>query len=444
MSASSNLSSLAEYFVRTYNLPERQALAIKKTPTLRMMNMESKRLGSGDAFYTTLRTHNGYAGISHDFGASMTNGVSSKGDRFLISGPKSLYGRVTVDALTLAQSSLGALIELKGAEMDEQADMLLTRIEQKLWGDTVGSIGRLSGSYTDGATATMTLLTTDDIYNFEYGMILAFNSAATGVVASAKANVYRVTGVDYLNGTLSVTRISSGFKVAGVAAGSGAAAASDYIWVDGDTPAQGGDADRSIPGIPSFIPSTDPSTSFLGVDRTGRGPLLSGWRFTFQGSIEETVKYAFSKMGRFVNRSKARYSVCLSAGDWFKLEQELGARVVRDPEADKKFGTSTIGVLTPFGLVSCITIPVLRDGRAYIIDWSSWTFHHLKALPHVVQDDGQVWLRLAPGATGSGSAAYPGVSGYDSLNGDGVEARLRAWFHPMCHSPMSNATFPTA
>ena len=95
-------------------------------------------------------------------------------------------------------------------------------------------------------------------------------------------------------------------------------------------------------------------------------------------------------------------------------------------------------------MIPCVVVPALRDGRGYLLDESSWIMHHLKGLPHLADEDGKVWQRLAPGSVSATAGAYVGTSGYDSLNGDGVEARFRAWYHPMCIAPGSNGTFATA
>lgn len=442
MSAAGNLTQLSEYFIRKYGLAGSQTAIMKSAPTLARMAKESSKLAS-EGFYTTINAHLAYQAPSEDFAKGMANGSSRKGYRFFIDGPKQLYTRVTIDALTLAKSSTGALIDLKGPDMDDAAHGLVTTIERKLWGDDVGSIGRLSSAALGGtATARIfTLADTQDIYNIEVGAVLSFNDTSTGAYGAStkRADTFRVTAVNHATGVFNATRIGS----------AGDVVPSDYIWIDGGQPydqelATGG---RSIPGIPSFIPATDPTTSFLGLDRTNLGPLASGWRQTFVGTIEHTVQTLFVKMSRFVHRPNARWSVCLSAGDWFKLANELGDRVVRDQQASQEFGTDAIMVRSGGlggGMIPCIVVPALRDGRGYVIDWSSWVMHHLKGLPHIANEDGNIWLRQAPGSVSATAGAYVGTSGYDSLNGDGVECRFRAWYHPMCVAPASNGTFATA
>lgn len=437
MSAATNLTQLSEYFIRKYGLAASQTAIMKSAPTLGRMNKESTKLSS-DGFFITINAHLAYQAPSEDFAKGMANGVGRKGYQFFISGPKQLYTRVTIDALTLAKSTTGALIDLKAPDMDDAAHGLMTTIERKLWGDDIGSIGRLSALGGTADSRVFTLGTAADIYNIEVGAMLSFNSAPDGLSGTKRAATYRVTAVNHATGTFSAARNVAAVDDLG---------ATDYIWVDGGQPADNNGVARSIPGIPSFIPATDPSGTFLGLDRTGLGPLASGWRQAFIGTIEHTIQTLFVNMSRFVQRPNARWSVCLSAGDWFKLANELGDRVVRDPQASVAFGTDAIMVRSGGlggGLIPCIVVPALRDGRGYVIDWSSWTMHHLKGLPHLADEDGKIWQRLAPGSVSATAGAYVGTTGYDSLNGDGVECRFRAWYHPMCSAPASNGTFATA
>lgn len=440
MSASVNLTALSEYTIRKYGLAGFREALYKSAPTVAKMAKESSKLAS-EAFYTTINAHMGYQAPSEDFAAGMANGSARKGYRFLIDGPKQLYTRVTIDGITLARSSTGMLIDLKGPELDHAAHGLMTTAERKLWGDDVGSIGELS---TVAGTATeriFTLANTQDIYNIEYGAVLSFHDDADGLATDAnmRGDTFRVTAVNHADGIFNATRIGSAADVV----------TGDFIWIAGGRPCDAGLASggRSIPGIPSFIPATAPTTTFLGLDRTGLGPLASGWRQTFTGSIENTIQSLIVKMSRFVQRPGARWQVCLSAGDWFKLQNEVSDRIVRFQKPGQEFGTNSLGVLSGSlggGVIECVVVPALRDGRGYLLDWSSWVMHHLKEMPHIIKDDGNVWLRQAPGSVSATAGSYPGTTGYDSLNGDGVECRFRMLYHPMCVAPGSNGTFATA
>jgi hypothetical protein len=48
------VAALVEYFKRTYSLPERTNMSIRKVPTLKNMPRDSKSLASGEAFYEVM------------------------------------------------------------------------------------------------------------------------------------------------------------------------------------------------------------------------------------------------------------------------------------------------------------------------------------------------------------------------------------------------------
>lgn len=409
------VAALVEYFKRTYSLPERTNMSLRKVTTLKQIPRNDSSLASGEAFYEVmdaLKT----ASASHSFGPGMTDYTPSKAYRWLIDGPKTMYGRITLQGLALAQSPAGALINVKAKEADQETDYMMERLEKILWGDGAADIGRIAAAGLGGSAATrvLTLSNAEDAYNFQHGQFLAANANRTGNVGSLRVDVYKVTGVNYVTGVVTADRFSGA---------GGDWANNDYIYIRGDY-------DSATAGIPGFIPATDPtSTPFLGVDRSLWPNHLAGWRYGFQGSIEETIKFTFSKMGRFVNKPANRFAICLSTSDWYTLEQEMGARVVRDPAAEQTFGTGTILVRTTYGTVACIAIPVLTSGRGYLLDFTTWRFHHLRGVPHVIDDDGNVALRLPAEGTGAG---------------DGIEIRFRCWYRLTCVYPIANATFATA
>lgn len=413
------VAALVEYFKRTYSLPERTNMSIRRTPTLNRMNKDMQKLATGEAFYETMDVFKGTS-FAHQFQYGMSDYAPSKGFRWLVIAPVTGYARITLDGLMMAQAPLGALLDLKSKEADSVTSNMLENVERELWGDQASDMGQVSGSGLGGTASVriLTLAVWETGYNFQNGQFLQANPTRTGSSGTLRTDIYQVTGVNYDNAGVAVVTATRVFGAASDWA------ASDYLYLRGCY-------DGGIPGIPSFIPSTDPSaTLFLGVDRSNYPNHLAGWRYAFQGSIEETIKYAFSRMGRFINKPAQKYSICVSTADWLTLEQEMVGRVIRDPVAEQTFGTSSLVVRTPFGDVPVISIPVLKSGRGYIIDWTTWTFHHLKGIPHVIDDDGNVALRLGPDPSTGG--------------GDGIEIRFRIWYHPTCTYPIANATFATA
>jgi hypothetical protein len=414
-----NTSALAEYFIRKYNLVGRDAEYTKNRVTLRMVPRDTERLKGGDLFYETLRIADGFSDSPDWVNGNKYFNVSSK-VRWQVGDPYPQYSRLTFDNLALARNNTGTLIDLKASEADGVANGMLDTLEFQLWNDGKGSrckIGTLGGS---AATRVITCATVSDVYNVPYGAVLEANTANDGS-GTVRADLYKVTDLNPVAGQFTMTRISGA---------GGDVAANDFLFVKGS-------ANAYMPGIPSFIPSSDPADTLFGVTRTGN-PALSGWRFTYKGSISETIQRAFATMGRWVNRAAGKFVVCLSTTDWLLLSLEREGRVFEDPSAMQKWGVDGLTVRTPFGPITCVAIPQMSDGRGYIIDWTSWKLFTLKNLPHVVDEDGMTFVRLGISDPILGNLTAPGLT-----NGDGLAMQMRIWKVLLCMQPMSNATFPT-
>lgn len=414
--ADATVAALSDYFVKRYNLAGRDAEYKRNRVTLGLVNRNTTRLAQGDGFYETVRVADAWSD-SPDFTTGMKYFTNDKTFRWLVGDPYTQYGRATFDGLLLARNTVGTIIDTKGAAIDGVANNMLDSLEFQMW-NTVAARGQIGAAGLGGTAAAriFTLTSEDDVYNFPVNAVITASTTNTGA-GTDRTDVYQVTSVDPLNKQVSATRIS------GTA---GDVANNDYLFAAGSK-------DKYMPGIPTFIPSADPTDTLFGVARTGQGPALSGWRFSYVGSITETIQKAFAKMGRYVNRAAMRFNVCLSPDDWLSLSLEQQGQIFRDDAASQMFGTAVLVVRTPYGNVPCIAIPQLKSGRGYIIDWTSWDLYTLRNLPHVIDDDGRVMQRLAPGdPTGN------------NLNGDGVEMRFRIWKVLLCLSPIANATFPTA
>jgi hypothetical protein len=296
---------------------------------------------------------------------------------------------------------------------------MLDSLEFQLWNDGPNNAARGQISVSGGSAGSRqwTLTRVSDVYNFPVNAVLSAAATATG--GTPRVDLYRVDSLDPINGYVFATRISGS---------SNDVAANDYLFTAGSA-----SATAYMPGIPTFIPAADPSDTLFTVSRTNGGPPLSGWRFPFVNSISETIQRSFATMGRWVNRAAAKYMVCLSTTDWLLLSLEREGRVIPDPSPVQMFGLEGLRVRTPYGPITCVAIPQLPDGRGYILDWTTWTLYTLGNLPHVIDDDGKVFQRLAPGDPSG-----------NNLNGDGIEMRYRIWKVLLCDMPMSNATFPTS
>jgi hypothetical protein len=409
-----NQTNLAEYFIKRYNMIGRDAEYSKNRPTLSWMPRDTEKLKQGDGFYETVKVAGGWGGTPDWVTGNQYHQVSTK-QRWAVTDPYAQYARLTFDNLSLSRNNLGTLIDIKGSEAEDVREAMLNTLEFQLWGDGSGSRGQIETLGGSEATRVLTLHTASDVYNFPHGTM--FQGSTTATAGTLHTDIYKVTGIDPVAGQITATQVTN--------TGGQELADEDYLHVISSKAAV-------MPGIPTFIPSSAPSDTLKGVVRTG-DPATSGWRFTFRSSISETIQRSFAQMGRFVNRAAAKFVVVLSTMDWLRLSMEREGRIMEDPSSFQKWGLTGLAVNTPFGPITCVAVPQLADNRGYIIDWSSWKLYTLKNLPHVVDEDGQTFVR---GGIGT-------VSGSEHLNGDFIAMQMRIWTELLCLQPLSNATFPT-
>lgn len=408
------VAALSDYYVKRFNLANRDAEYKKNRVTLGRLSRNTEKLRQGDGFYETIRVADAWSD-SPDFATGMSNFQIDSTFRWLVTTPYTQYGRVTFDGLMLQRNSVGSIIDNKATTVEGVSNNMLDSLEFQLW-NTVSARGQISVLGGSAAARVLTLSAQDDVYNFPVNMVFYGSTTNTGA-GTDHVDVYKVTSIDPMNTQVYASRISGS---------SNDLAANDFLFAVGSK-------DAYMPGIATFIPAADPTDTLYGVARTGGGPAVSGWRFPYVGSISETIQRAFAKMGKYVNRAAGNYTACISVDDWLLLSLEQQGQVFRDDAASQMFGVEVLSVRTPWGKVPCIAIPQLKAGRGWIVDWTTFTLFTIGNLPHVIDDDGKVMQRLAPGSpTGN------------NLNGDGVEMRFRIWKALLCLAPIANATFLTA
>lgn len=415
--ADANSSALANFFLEKFNLVGRDSEYDISRPTLRYLPKDTESLKSAQGFYEALKIAKAHAG-GPGWGTGNTYHFTNSSVRWHVEKPYAQYARMTFDNLMLARTPTGTLLDLQESESEDVKDNMLNTLEFEIWNDGSGMRGQIDVLGGSEATRTLTLKDPSTVYNFQHNMVVFGNTQADGG-GTTHTDRYRITELLPEEGQIVAVQLTN--------TGGQELADEDYLFAYGS-------AANYMPGIPTFIPASAPADTLFGVTRTG-DPAKSGWRFAFKNSISYTVQYAFAQMGRWIKRENKSFVCVLSTMDWLALSQEREGRVCEDPGAMQKWGLEGLAVRTPFGSVTCISIPQLADGRGYIIDWSSWTLYTLGNLPHVVMSDGKVFQRLG--------ITEPVADSHPVTDGDGVEMRLRIWKVLLCKRPMSNATFPT-
>lgn len=407
----STISALQKMYKTVYMNRDLTNLAKRRTPAYDV----SGKYDDFDGANLTFPFNYGLpVGASANFGKAQASPQASKFDNWVMTTRKTLYGFLTIDAQALhaSRKDIGAFMRLRQKETQELlAYMKMVLGGRAFWNDGAGDVGKVSAQTGTAPMTDFTLAVPRDAVNFYINQRLQFNATRTGSAGTIRADVYQVTKVNRVSGKITVNRVSGA---------GGDVAVSDFVYLEGNY--------DSMPiGIPGFIPAADPGvsgvpTTILGMDRTDDPVMKSGWRGTWQGSIEESAKYLAALMGQYLNKEAS--AMWLSRYRWFQLEQELSSqgRKVIDARATQVFGAPALLLLTPEGEVPVVSDPFLADSDCYLLDHSQIETHHLNPLIHVVDDDGMGLLRMTAD--------------------DGVEIRFRSWSENIVQRPFNCGRFP--
>lgn len=395
--------NIAAFFKNRYTSGKVENLVEFGKPTLEMMPKSDEATGLLTVIPIQLDQPQGMSAV---LATAQTNSTSSFGQAWSITLADD-YAVLRIDAKTMlaSRNNAGSFFRIKEREMDGQLDQLGQRMEMSLWRDGTGSIGQLSA---DPATATsFTLTNVADAINFHKNMTILFydNDGSGGGPGTVRAGATRiVSGVNYATGVITVT-----------AALDAALDVSDHVVREGDLNAL-------VKGIPAWIPATDPTDTFFGVPRTLHPQMLGGWRQSWLGSIEETVKSLDASIRSKNQKPKVLF---VNYANFNRLEIELGARGMRVEDGEKGvFSRPALMMACPGGSVKVVAGPYVPGNAAYLLDMSTWEILHLGGLPHIVQDDGLTARVIGVGANGTAL--------------DGVEIRYRAFWQPVCVNPFAN------
>lgn len=406
MASASTIAALQKMYKTIYHGRDLSNQAKRKTTAYDMVAKYDDFDGAQLVFPFN---YNMPVGVSPLFATAQANPTASGFDNWVMSVRKTLYGFLTIDAQAMkaARKDIGAFLRLRQKETDEILSyMKMVLGGHAFWGDGAGNIGKVASVTGSDPLTAITLTEPKDAIKFHLNMRLQSNPNRTGNAGTLRSTVYKVTGVNRVTGVLSVSRVS----------GSGAAndpAANDFLYSEGSY-------DAFPLGVGAFIPAADPGTSgvpaaVLGMTRTDDPVIKSGWRVSWQGSIEETAKYLVSLMGQYFDRENV--VMWVSRANWFRLEQELTAqgRKVIDARATQVFGSPALLLITPEGEIPVVADSYMVQDCFYLLDMSSIETHHLDSLIHIVDDDGLSLIRQTAD--------------------DGVEIRFRSWSENIIQRP---------
>lgn len=422
MAAASTRAALTDMFKTIYSGRDLTNFSKRKTPLGDKVAKKDDVYGNG----LELPFNGGLNwGISPSLD-STTNPTPTAGSfkKWTITDTKQLYGRLTLDNLSMMRSKkdIGAWLQMRAKETEEiLANMKMQRLGHQLWGDGSGALAQVV-SVTGANPVTEITLAFSDAVHFD---------GFTGVGGTGKQLIYFATNANKLSGGTKETTVnyyrvdkvnrynSNGQAVLTVTRQGGTAAgdpaATDWIYnykFYGQAPS----------GIGAWIPASDPSaTTFFGMDRSDEPQMKAGWRGTWEGTIQDSAEKLVAVMGPYFDPEFS--ALWISAYRWWQLKQELTAqgRFYIDETKSLEFGTSALRMVTPGGSIPVLSDPYCPNDAGFLLRHNDIEVHSTGPLIHLADEDLEA-LRLS--------------------DADGLEIRFRSAAEYAIPRPFRSGRFP--
>jgi len=351
---------------------------------------------------------------SRNFTKALANRFPSSSVKYSLTRAKDYaVGRLDAETMHASRNDRGSWLRSLQREQSNTVKALQKNTAISLYRNHGGSIGKMSSVVdVDGTNDVLVLDKKSDVINFSRGMALEFSVAdgTSGAVLAGIAYVAKLNfDLGYIHIAASPSALGTDGNYATIVTGE---SETEYIFAEGDF-------GNSFRGLESWIPLTSPASgeSFLGIDRSVDPMRLAGHRLNDTSmSYEEIIQ---ELAARVVYSGGGNLVAMMSPIQVKQFALEMDTKVVRDPGGTGKGGFRGISIDTVAGTVEVLGDPACPENRCFMLDLSTWKFHHLLALPHLVEDDGLARTRVT--------------------DADEIEFRYRLWGNLACTAPGKNA-----
>jgi hypothetical protein len=328
-------------------------------------------------------------------GGSLANAQTAtgniKGDKWAIL-MGDYFGTVSIgDKVIMAsRNNAGAFLDNKTTEIEGLYEAFSNDLALYLFRNGGGSTGRINATYVSGNV--IGLADPRDTFNFEVNeYVQASAGDGTGASDAARAGNTFITGVDAVNGTITLSN----------AAGITGLAANDFLFRLGNI-ASGGTGALIMHGVQAYITATSAPAALWGVTRSTQVQRLSGCKVATADvngkGIEERIQLLGAYMaGRFrAMTSGGSYECYLHPEDWQTLTISVQTRGIRPlEESDTKFGYEYIDVIAGGKRMKVFADPYCPKGNAFILRMDNWVLGSYGQLVRTLNGDGLTMLRAA-------------------------------------------------
>lgn len=397
-----------------YSNKEVPKLAFQKNTALGLVKKSNKKLVGGRKWVQPF----GYAlpgGGSSTFATAITSAVANTSlyEAWEVTRTKH-YRLGKVDNETIEATASGDMDAFEPAfdEFDRVIQAEGNYINFRFFRSKSGASGRLAN--TGVATAVGTLSDAADVWGFRKDEVVKLSDQSDG--SALRAGSVTIASVQRQAGTLTFT--------GNISAGVGAAAATDYLYLDGD-------ATLAAAGLADWVPDTAPgATAFYGVDRTVEPEMMGGLRIdatdgrSIANALVDAVSYVQNMNGDpdvvFMNPITFGTLAKQLEGKW-TITQAAGY----NGEKVASVGFSGFRVNLNGTDLTIYTDRCCPQKRVYVLTWSTWTMFSAGPAPNFLQRRAGSIIKV-------------------SESSDGYEARVGEYYNFCCDSPGHNCVIKLA
>lgn len=325
----------------------------------------------------------------------------------------SVYGVHVIDrqAMLAASNNIGSFVNGQMAQVDAMVQGVSNLISQQIYRSGSGSIGQISSIGSGAATnGVITLVNPTDARYFTVGQVMYSTSkdpvqGATSV--TQRAGIGLVTSINRIAGTVTVGDATA--AVTSTPQSPTAWAAQDYLQISGTSPLFGptissANMPVALSGFTAWIGQSNTIGSadvFFGVNRS-----VDPWRLAggyYDGSTNgQSVEEALYDASTVLFMEGGYPSHCfVGPNAYAALQKAMAARNIFETAIDgpkDEHGNANIffkginiqGAGSNFTVIADRNCPPYA---AFLMTLEDWALYSLKEMPHVVDDDGNSFLR---------------------------------------------------
>ena len=296
------------------------------------------------------------------------------------------FASITGESIKATERDSDAFLRYATMEVDGALHSLTRSLAIGMYRDGTGSRGLVNATPSNSANMVITLKNSEDITNFEVGMIVnVFNSSGTQKIGkTSETGDFTIDAIDRDAGTLTFTgqEYASGTG--------GTIAANDLIIAKGDK-------DLVVSGLEAWVPTQATVTAgipnLFGAVRSTDVTRLGGNRF--DGSalpIEEALIGGASRVAR---EGGSPDHCFVDYATFSNLEKALGSKVVYSEAKarDVDIGFAGIDIRGPRGTIKVIPDQNCQPDVAWMLQLNTWSLNTLGDAPMFLDLDNNRMLR---------------------------------------------------